>query len=226
MATIIAFFIIFTLITLGFMALNQYNRMEEVASEAKIAQFTKQFGTNYAVCQGTYKNFKVTIQSFINYKFWEKDKCRTVYQITHVCPFYADITPGVGLRDEEDKEKARLAKEEAAKKVWNPNLSEEEKRIIEERRKQRETEEDSSVSRDTLKISSAKLPEVNRFLDENDRRKLLCQMFKEGVESMCVGRDSVSMVVIGYGPDNVKQMGVAKNLDNLKEFAVGVGKDV
>ncbi|MBQ7502780.1 hypothetical protein IJT93_08750 [bacterium] len=224
MTELLVFFIAISLITLGFMALNQYNRMEEIAMEAKISQFKKLFGTTYAFCLGTYKNYKVSIQSFINYKFWERKNCKTIYQITHVCPFYADILPGAGLRDEEDKEKARIAKEESAKKVWNPNLSEDEKRIIEERRRQRETE-DSSVSRDTLKISSAKPDEVNKYLDENNRRQLLCEMFKEGVQSMCVGRDSVSIVVIGHGPNEVKLMNCAKHLDDLKEFAIGVSKD-
>ena len=109
---------------------------------------------------------------------WKKRATKTIFRIKHSSTFNAEIKPSVGLAEEERQHQERLAREEASKKVWNPKLTSEEQKVIEERRKSQNLE--GEAPKELFKVVSARLPEANRFIEQEDRQQLLRTRDRKG----------------------------------------------
>ncbi len=178
--------------------------LEDLEHKMGLTKFSASNRFTDVTVSGSYKSDFITIQGFVNFLLWKRDNYHVIYTVKHRSPFNAEITPGAGLTINEKKERERLKKEEAATKVWNPNLTDEERRIIEDRKKTRgDVEEDGAEQASDLKIISTRQADVQHYLDEDGRRELVISLFKKGVSMVKI---SVADVAIDLPHGRVEDM--------------------
>lgn len=200
-------------------AITTYSYVGDLEHTLGMTKAKTKFAGSSVIVSGIYRGVFTTIQGFLNFTPWKANSNKIVYTMQHRSSFNATITPGAGLGVKELKEKQRLAKEEAAKKVWNPNLTQEERRIIEERRKTRGDDEEE-VAQDEFKVVSANPREVNRYLDQEGRREVVSGLLRKGMLSINISRSDISMEFDKGNAEEFKSANMEKTLKEMQKLIV------
>lgn len=195
-------------------------RLGELENRLGLTKSQKSFKPPMSVAiSGLYKGSGVEIDATANLLFWKKRATKTIFRIKHSSNFNAEIKPSVGLAEEERQHQERLAREEASKKVWNPKLTSEEQKVIEERRKSQNLE--GEAPKELFKVVSARLPEANRFIEQEDRQQLLRTLFKQGASLVHIGFSDVAVEFPALSEDEVTNPKFCENyFKELKKLVV------
>ncbi len=178
-----------------------------------------QFAGSSIIVSGIYRGVFTTIRGFLNFTPWKANSNKIIYTMQHSSTFNATISAGEGFGSKELQEKRRLAREESAKKVWNPNLTQEERRIIEERRKTRGDSEEAS-SKDEFKIVSATPRDVNHYLDQDGRREVVAGLLRKGIRAINISRSDISMELDNCRAEEFKAPNMEKTLKEMQKLIV------
>ena len=202
--------------------------MDELEYNLGLHNFFCNIKPNAVVCGGKYRGLNISIENEASFKSW-KEPAHTTYTLEYSPKILAEILPGRELFYEEEQIRARMASEEAAKKVWHAKLTKEEQKIIEERRAIHENDgeddseddsEDETPFHETIRVVSSKPNEVDNYLDEKGRRQALVELFKSGVVRINMGFDEVTMECVAGNYNDYKTMKYDEKLRNLYEVCV------
>ncbi|MGM9999446.1 MAG: hypothetical protein ACI38Q_08705 [Candidatus Bruticola sp.] len=212
-------FIVFVVVAaVAYATINTYSYMGDLEHNLGFTKSKTSLDGFSVKVVGVYRNINTSVQAFVNFTPWKANNNRIIFTLSHRSSFNASITPGAGLAAKDLQEKQRIAKEESAKKVWNPKLTQEERSIIEERSKTRG--DDEPVVQEELKILTASSREVDHFLSLEGRREVLANLFRNGVSSVEISRSDVSMEITNGTVEDLKSGNIDKNLKELQKFIV------
>ncbi|MGM9992947.1 MAG: hypothetical protein ACI376_08950 [Candidatus Bruticola sp.] len=212
-------FILFVAVAgVAYATINTYSYMGDVEHNLGFTKAKTSLDGLSVKVVGIHRNINTSIQAFVNFTPWKANSNRIIFTLGHRSSFNAFITPGAGLAAKDLQEKQRQAKEESAKKVWNPKLTQEERTIIEERNKTRGDEE--PAEQEDLKIITASAREVDHFLSLEGRREVLANLFRSGVASVNISRSDVSMEITHGSTEELKSANIDKNLKELQKLIV------
>lgn len=220
MGLVLGFIAALAVVGYGYLIIMQKNYLEELSISLGVTNLTTKVSAASVKAVGIYKSMQISVEGFLNFTPWKPDGYRIIYTVKHHSTFNADITAGDGLHDKERRAEAQKAKEEEASKVWNPNLTEEEKKTIEERRKSRGLNESEAAPKDELKVVSARISEVNRFLDAENRREAAASLLKRGMSRICITFGNVEMELPNGTLDDLKGKNCENYLKEIRKFVV------
>lgn len=213
---LLAFFVLAYFI---YAVITTYSNVGDLEHTLGMTKAKTQFAGSSVIVSGIYRGVFTTIRGFLNFAPWNANNNKIVYTMQHCSTFNATISAGEGFGTKELQEKKRLAKEESAKKVWNPNLTQEEKRIIEERRKTRGDSEEVA-NKDEFKIVSATLRDVNHYLDQDGRREVVASLLRKGILSINISRSDISMEFDKANSEEFKAPNMEKTLKEMQKLIV------
>lgn len=200
-------------------AITAYSNIGDLEHTLGMTKAKTQFAGSSVIVSGIYRGVFTTIRGFLNFTPWVANSNKIIYTMQQRSSFNATISAGEGFGTKELQEKRRLAKEESAKKVWNPNLTQEEQRIIEERRKTRGDGEES-FDKAELKIVSATPRDVERYLDQERRRQVVADLLRKGFLAINISRSDISMELDRGNSEEFKAPNVDKTLKEMQKLIV------
>lgn len=202
-----------------YVAITTYSYVGDLEHTLGMTKAKTQFAGSSVIVSGIYRGVFTTIRGFLNFTPWKAKSNKIIYTMQQRSNFNATISVGEGFGAKELQEKQRLAKEESSKKVWNPNLTQEERRIIEERRKTRGDDEEVS-GKDELKVVSATPRDVNHYLDQEGRREIVAGLLRKGILSINISRSDLSMEFDKGSAEDFKAPNMEKTLKDMQKLIV------
>ena len=209
----------FVLAYFCYAAITAYSNVGDLEHTLGMTKAKTQFAGSSVIVSGIYRGVFTTIRGFLNFTPWNANSNKILFTMQHHSAFNATISAGAGFGTKELQEKQRLAKEESAKKVWNPNLTQEERRISEERRKTRGDGEEAAT-KDEFKIVSATPRDVNQYLDQEGRREVVAGLLRKGILSINISRSDISMEFDKANSEEFKTPNMEKTLKEMQKLIV------